>query len=125
MNTGDEREDQHDEQVEHQVEEGEQHDREGDDQSRELDLAHQVLAVHDAAHCAGGGFGEEREQHDRPEQLHPVELFARLAAATDVGDQDEEHVQHAEQQQRLHHLPDVAEHRAEEACSLNSLRAML
>ena len=104
----------HDDQVQHEVEERQQHHRERDHQPRELDLAYEVLAVHDAAHRTAGGFSEEREQHDRAQQLHAVELFARLAARAHMADHDEEHVQDAEQQQRPHHLPDVAEHGAEE-----------
>ncbi len=95
---GDEREQQHDDEVEQQVEERQQHDRKRDDHARELDLAHQVLAVEDTAYGPAGGFAEESEQHDRAEQLHAVESFAGLASLADVGDEHEEHIQHAEQQ---------------------------
>ena len=93
----------------------EQHDRQRDHHPRELDLANEVLAVDDAAHGARGGFGEEGEQHDRAEQLRAVVLLPGCVLAVDLRDLGEEHVQHAEQQQRAHELPQVAEHRAEEA----------
>ncbi len=90
------------------------HDRDGDRQPRELDLAHEVLAVHHAAHGAAGRFGEEGEEDDRAEKLGPVVVRGGAFGAVDFEDQDEEDVQHSEQQQRAHHLPDVPERRAEE-----------
>ncbi len=48
-------------------------DRQWDDHPRELDLAHEVLAVHDTAHRAGRRLGEEGEEDDRAEQLGTVE----------------------------------------------------
>ena len=66
--------------------EREQHDRERDHHARELDLAHEVLAVNDAAHRAGRRFAEEREQHDRAEQLRAVVRRARGVRVVDVRD---------------------------------------
>src|SRR6185437_9893331 len=57
----------------------------------------------------------EREQHDRPEQLRSVELFAWPRAVVYVADLREEHPQHPEQQERAHERPEIAQHRAVEA----------
>ena len=108
---GGEQEDQHRDQVEREVHQRGQDDRHRHGQPRELDLAHQVLAVHQRGDGAAAGFAEEAEEHD-PEQQRgrEVRLFARRGQDRVAEDE----VDDAEQQQRPHHLPQVAEGRAEE-----------
>ena len=106
-----EHEHQHGEQVEREVEVGQQDHREGHHQPRKLDLAHQVLAVQDGGHRAAGGVGEEGVEHHAGEQDRGVVRHA-LAQLHELG---EDHVEDPEQHQRPHQLPEVAEHRAEEA----------
>ena len=78
---GRQREDRHHDQVQTEVEHREQHDRERDHQPRELDLADQHLVVDDASHRTHRRLGEEREQHDRAEQLGAVVVVAGARAA--------------------------------------------
>ena len=108
------REDHHHDQVKAEVEQCQEDNRERDDQSRELDLAHEVLAIDNATHRATGGFREEGEKDDRAEQLCSVELVGRALQPVDLRDLREEYVQHPKQQKRPHELPDVTQHRAEE-----------
>ena len=107
---GGEREDEHHEQVERQVERGGQHDRHRDRHPRELDLAHQVLALDDRVDRARA-LREERVEHDVGQQDDGIERDR----PADLHELREDDVEHAEQQQRAHELPQVAEHRAEEA----------
>jgi hypothetical protein len=106
-----EHEHEHGEQVQQQVEVGDQEHRERHHQPWELDFAHQVLAVGHRRDRPARGVGEKGEEDDSREQNRRVEADAR-AEPHELGEDD---VEDAEQKQRPHQLPQVAEHRPEEA----------
>ena len=82
-----------------------------DRQAREVDLAHEVLAVHDRGHGVAGGLGEVLVGDDAHQQHDRVVLDVR-ADREHLG---EDRVDDAEQHQRPHQAPQVAQRGAEEA----------
>src|SRR5262249_5837513 len=101
----------HRDQVQPEVEERGQHGGERDGQPRELDLAHEVLALDERADRPARGLREEAEEDDAQQQRDRVEAHA----AAEVEDLREDDVEDAEEHQRPDQLPQVAEDRAEEA----------
>ena len=110
----DQREDRDHDEVQREVEQRQQNDRQRDDEAGKLDLAHEGLVVHHAAHGVHRRLGEEREEDDRGQQLRAVIVVVRAAAGADLRHHGKEHVQHQEQQQRPHQLPQIAERGSEE-----------
>jgi hypothetical protein len=108
---GDEQEHDHRAEVERHVEQRGEHGRERNGQPRELHLADQRLPIHKRRHRAARGLGEEGEDDDAEQQRDGIELYV-ASQPHNLGEHD---VEHAEQQQRPHELPQVAERRAEEA----------
>ena len=85
--------------------------RERDDEAREPHLAQQALPVDKAAHAVRRRLAEELEEHEAEEDVDAVVLDAGV----ETGDLREDQVDHAEEQERTHERPHVAEHGAVEA----------
>ena len=74
--------------------------------TREAHLAQEALALHQRSHPPGGRLGEVGPEDDGGKHVHRVVLD--VAEPHDAREHD---VEDAEQHQRLHHRPQVTEHR--------------
>jgi hypothetical protein len=85
-----EHEDHDRDEVEQEVEVRGEYPGHGDDQAREVDLPHYVLAVHHRAHGRARGLGEECECDDSLKQHHGV-LMHTVAESHGLGEHDQHH----------------------------------
>ena len=104
-------EDEHGDEVHPQVEQRCERDGQGHDHPGKANLAQESLPQLQRGDAVARGLREVGPEHDRGEQVHAVVGDPRA----DVDDLREEEVEHAEEQQRAHQRPQVAERGAEVA----------